>query len=333
MFAELRAGSPRAQAYWAQQLAFGPVFFHAVVLAVRNGTIPMDDLERLRQVLPLALSMLGALPDGCGGDPPTLFLLARRQALALASGRRRHLARLAARLGLEMSGPPYDPVPGRFQRPYELIGRGGGSAAYNPSPWSCSPPTSTPTSMPWRPWWRRAAPSRGAAVLSGLARGVGAPDARQRLLRAARSSSARTSTRPRSRGSSSATSASATASASWRSGWTRIRRSRSGPTTTIRTRPADIPVRGGLVDPGAGSTSTLLVEEMRRRGLECGPTEATLLLLGIYEDTGLAHPRHHGAARLRGRRSGCWPAAATSPRCGAGRPGLWTRGTWRSSTA
>lgn len=50
--------------------------------------------------------------------------------------------------------------------------------------------------------------------------------------------------------------------------------------------PADVPVRGGLVDPGVGSTSTILVEEMRRRGLECSPTEATLLLLGIYEDTG-----------------------------------------------
>ncbi len=49
---------------------------------------------------------------------------------------------------------------------------------------------------------------------------------------------------------------------------------------------ADIPVRGGLVDQGVGSTSTILVEEMRRRGLECGPTEATLLLLGVYEDTG-----------------------------------------------
>ena len=29
MFEELRSGSPRAEAYWAQQLAFGPVFFSA----------------------------------------------------------------------------------------------------------------------------------------------------------------------------------------------------------------------------------------------------------------------------------------------------------------
>ena len=28
----------------------------------------------------------------------------------------------AARLGLQISSPPYDPVPGRLQRPYELIG-------------------------------------------------------------------------------------------------------------------------------------------------------------------------------------------------------------------
>jgi tRNA nucleotidyltransferase (CCA-adding enzyme) len=49
---------------------------------------------------------------------------------------------------------------------------------------------------------------------------------------------------------------------------------------------ADVPICGGIVDPGVGSTSTILVEEMRKRGLECGATEATLLLLGIYEDTG-----------------------------------------------
>lgn len=48
----------------------------------------------------------------------------------------------------------------------------------------------------------------------------------------------------------------------------------------------DIPVRGGILDLEVGSTSTILVEEMRRRGIECNATEATLLLLGIYEDTG-----------------------------------------------
>jgi hypothetical protein len=122
MFEELRSGSPRADAYWAQQLAFGPVFFYAVVLAVREGAIPPADRDQLRRVVPLALSLLGALPDGSTGDPTSLLLLARRQASALAVGRRQHLARLAARLGLEIASLPYDPVPGRLQRPYELIG-------------------------------------------------------------------------------------------------------------------------------------------------------------------------------------------------------------------
>jgi len=122
MFEELRSGAPRAQTYWAQQLAFGPVFFHVVVLAVRSGALPPNDLELLRGLLPLAQSILGALPDGSGGDPASFFLLAHRQAQALSWGRRRHLARLAVRLGMEPTGSPYDPVPRRFQRPYELIG-------------------------------------------------------------------------------------------------------------------------------------------------------------------------------------------------------------------
>ncbi len=50
--------------------------------------------------------------------------------------------------------------------------------------------------------------------------------------------------------------------------------------------PGDIAVKGGLVDPEAGSTSTLLVEELRRQGLFVSSDEADLLLLGIYEDTG-----------------------------------------------
>jgi hypothetical protein len=121
MFDELLSGAPRAEVYWAQQLAFGPVFFYAVVLAVRSGNIGPDDFERLRKLVPMALALLGALPDG-GERKTRLLLLARRQALALAQGRRRLLAKLAARLGLEISSPPYDPVPERLQRPYELIG-------------------------------------------------------------------------------------------------------------------------------------------------------------------------------------------------------------------
>jgi hypothetical protein len=122
MFEELRAGSSRAQAYWAQQIAFGPVFFYAVALAVRHRTISPSDLELLRQVVPLSLSMLGPLPDGCSGDPSSFFRLARRQAQVLAWGRRRRLTRLAERLGIDKSVLGSEPVPRRFQRSYGLIG-------------------------------------------------------------------------------------------------------------------------------------------------------------------------------------------------------------------
>ncbi|HYG61732.1 MAG TPA: CBS domain-containing protein, partial [Thermoanaerobaculia bacterium] len=49
---------------------------------------------------------------------------------------------------------------------------------------------------------------------------------------------------------------------------------------------SDLPVRGGCVDPAAGSASTIVVEEIRRRGLGVTSEEADLLLMGIYEDTG-----------------------------------------------
>lgn len=122
MFEELRLESPRAQAYWAQQIAFGPVLFYAVALAVRNQTLSENELILLRQVIPLSLSILGPLPDGCAGDPSSFLLLARRQAQVLAWGRRRHLTRLASRLGIEASDLASEPVPRRFQRLYSLIG-------------------------------------------------------------------------------------------------------------------------------------------------------------------------------------------------------------------
>jgi tRNA nucleotidyltransferase (CCA-adding enzyme) len=50
--------------------------------------------------------------------------------------------------------------------------------------------------------------------------------------------------------------------------------------------PGDVAVTGGIVDPEAGSSSTLLVEELRRQGHAVSAGEADLLLLGIYEDTG-----------------------------------------------
>lgn len=49
---------------------------------------------------------------------------------------------------------------------------------------------------------------------------------------------------------------------------------------------ADLAVAGGLVDPGAGSTATLMSEIFRERGIASTATEATVLLLGLYEDTG-----------------------------------------------
>ena len=65
MSEELRSGAPRAQAYWAQQLAFAPVFPYVVALAIRSQAISQSDQELIKQVLPLALSMLGALPEKC----------------------------------------------------------------------------------------------------------------------------------------------------------------------------------------------------------------------------------------------------------------------------
>ncbi|HXU33967.1 MAG TPA: CBS domain-containing protein, partial [Thermoanaerobaculia bacterium] len=66
----------------------------------------------------------------------------------------------------------------------------------------------------------------------------------------------------------------------------------------------DLQVAGGRVDSQVGSTSTVLAELFAERGILPTPTEATLLLLGIYEDTGAltyatTHPRDlEAAARL-----------------------------------
>jgi tRNA nucleotidyltransferase (CCA-adding enzyme) len=56
----------------------------------------------------------------------------------------------------------------------------------------------------------------------------------------------------------------------------------------------DLPVSGGRVDPHVGATSTLMVEIFQEQGLEPSEEEATLLLMGIYEDTGsLSYPTTH----------------------------------------
>src|SRR5688500_4202624 len=55
--------------------------------------------------------------------------------------------------------------------------------------------------------------------------------------------------------------------------------------------PSDVPVSGGRVDAAVGATSTLVAEALRESGARPEPEEATLLLMGIYEDTGsLSYP-------------------------------------------
>lgn len=122
MLAELRAGEPRALAYWAQQLAFSPVFFHALMLEVRSGKVSDDERGRLREAVTLALAGLGALPEALGSDLPALHLLARRQAAALSWDRRKQLRRLSVKLGL--SPDEHNPgfVPSSMCRPYPLLG-------------------------------------------------------------------------------------------------------------------------------------------------------------------------------------------------------------------
>lgn len=69
-------------------------------------------------------------------------------------------------------------------------------------------------------------------------------------------------------------------------------------------REGDLETSGGRVDPAVGSTSTILAELLAERGETPTATESTLLLLGIYEDTGAltyatTHPRDlDAAARL-----------------------------------
>lgn len=48
----------------------------------------------------------------------------------------------------------------------------------------------------------------------------------------------------------------------------------------------DVPVSGGVVDPAAGSCSTILAELLEERGLPLSDVEASLLLCGLFEDTG-----------------------------------------------
>ena len=55
--------------------------------------------------------------------------------------------------------------------------------------------------------------------------------------------------------------------------------------------PSDVPVSGGRVDAAVGATSTLVAEALREAGLRPDRDESTLLMMGIYEDTGsLSYP-------------------------------------------
>lgn len=122
MFDELASGQPRAESYWAQQLAFAPVLFFAVVAAVREDALDEEQIDLLHGILPMALAALGVLPDGCDGDPAAFYLLARRQASALVWGRRRQILKLASRIGLDLESAHLGVVPRRLRRPYPLLG-------------------------------------------------------------------------------------------------------------------------------------------------------------------------------------------------------------------
>jgi hypothetical protein len=120
MLTEVREGEPRAEAYWAEQLAFGPVLVHALRLRLRTTILAAEHQQRLGQTVRLAKSALAALPEQPGLDPALLHILARRQARALSWGRRRCLTRLL--VALEAADPESSAVPSRMTRPYALLG-------------------------------------------------------------------------------------------------------------------------------------------------------------------------------------------------------------------
>ena len=121
MLAELARGGPRAESYWAQQLAFGPVLVHALGLRYRRRPPSAGETRLLVPCLHLARAALGALPDPPGGDPAAIRLLALRQARAVAWGRRGTLEQRLRRMGVvPQSGASV--VPPRMARPYPLLG-------------------------------------------------------------------------------------------------------------------------------------------------------------------------------------------------------------------
>ena len=118
LLAEIEHGDARTEAYWAQQLAFGPVLVHAVGLRMRDAHIGSAALVRCVQ---LALAAFGSLPEPPDADPVGLRTLAMRQARALGWRRRATLRRLLQRLGVA-STEEIKMAPARMARSYPLIG-------------------------------------------------------------------------------------------------------------------------------------------------------------------------------------------------------------------
>lgn len=122
MLEELRDGSPRAESFWAQQLAFSPVLAHALGLELRGRGIAAADREVLASAIRLALAGLAALPQEPGIEPARLALLGQRQARAIAWGRGRTLRRLLRRLGAETHAAIEEGESARHLRAYPLLG-------------------------------------------------------------------------------------------------------------------------------------------------------------------------------------------------------------------
>lgn len=121
MLRETAREGPRAEAYWAQQLAFSPVFVHALRLRMRQSAFSPDDKTQVQQLVCVALTALSALPERPGADPAALAILAGRQARAAQWGRRRTLNRMLERLGTRADAVSGE-VPDRLTRPYALLG-------------------------------------------------------------------------------------------------------------------------------------------------------------------------------------------------------------------
>ena len=71
--------------------------------------------------------------------------------------------------------------------------------------------------------------------------------------------------------------------------------------TTTPTSGNDVKASYQIVEP-VGSTVTVLSQLLRNQGIALSEGEATLLALGIYEDTGSFTFSLHHPGRLRGRR-------------------------------